>query len=119
VTQPIRNVTGMPYGEAQAFVDQQQAAPLAQAQSPEPLPEPRQMPTPLSAGTEFPDEPVTAGAGAGDGPGPEALGPSATEVSLTSHRHYLAGLELMASQPNASPAARNYIRRLIAATPPD
>jgi hypothetical protein len=116
VTQPIRNVTGMPYGEAQAFVDQQQAAPLAQEM---PMPEPRQMPTALSADTEFPDEPVTAGAGAGDGPGPEALGPSATEVSLTSHRHYLAGLELMASQPNASPAARNYIRRLIAATPPD
>jgi hypothetical protein len=115
VTQPIRNVTGLPYGEAQAFVQQQQGAPLAVA---EPPPPPR-VPTSLLAETEFPDEPVTAGAAAGDGPGLEALGPPAVERDLIAQRHSLAVMELLASQPNASPVARNYVRRLMAATPPD
>jgi hypothetical protein len=60
--QPIRQVTGLPYGEAGALVAQQQGAPMAATP-----PTPAVPVTPLHAGSERPGEPVTHGADAGAG----------------------------------------------------
>src|SRR5690348_5532140 len=82
--QPIRPVTGLPYGQAQQLQSIQQAAPMssspggnqaqpalaAQAAQP-PAGPPR---VPFGAPTQQPNVPVTAGAALGPGPGPEALG---------------------------------------------
>lgn len=68
--QPIRQVTGLPYGQAGALVAQQQGAPMSATPAPPSV-------TPLHAPTQRPGQPVTAGAAAGAGPGPEALTPSA------------------------------------------
>lgn len=88
--QPVRNVTGLGYGDAQAFRTQQQGAPMAQGQGPGPAlmspmgPGPQGPPqqgppgpptgapapvVPLHAPTQFPGEPITAGAPFGPGPG--------------------------------------------------
>jgi hypothetical protein len=64
--QPIREVTGLPYGEGQALTEQQQSAPMAQA--------PRPAPVPFNAPTTRPDQPVTAGADRGPGPSSAVLG---------------------------------------------
>lgn len=64
--QAARYVSGGEYGDGQEMMAIQQGAPMAAA------PEtPRRSVTPLSAPTERPDEPVTAGAPVGPGPGPE------------------------------------------------
>lgn len=78
-------------------------------------------PSPLDAPTEHPDEPVTAGSAFGAGPGPEVLGitpPTGLRAEdVAAVRRYLPALEAMASQPNASPATRSFVRRLRAAVP--
>jgi hypothetical protein len=68
-TQPARYISGMAYGEGQATMAQQTAAPMAGS------PVTPMMPsvTPLTAPTERPDEPLTAGMDFGAGPGSEAL----------------------------------------------
>jgi hypothetical protein len=68
-TQPARYISGLPYGEGQATMQQQQSAPMAGTQSTPSLPPI----TPLTAPTERPNEPVTAGMDFGAGPGSEAL----------------------------------------------
>lgn len=75
--QPLRAVTGLPYGDAGALMAQQQGAPMAQ-QPAAPAPQ-----IPFGAPTQRPGEPVTHGADAGPGsdssilaqmPGPPAAG---------------------------------------------
>lgn len=68
-TQPARYISGMAYGEGQATMAQQTAAPMAGS------PVTPMMPsvTPLTAPTERPNEPLTAGMDFGAGPGSEAL----------------------------------------------
>lgn len=61
--QPIRPVTGLPYGEGQAIVAQQQAAPMSQTNT---TPPPEAVP--FSAPSSRPNQPVTAGADKGAGP---------------------------------------------------
>lgn len=68
--QPIRPVTGLPYGDGQALTQQQAAAPMAATPPTPPA-------VPIHAPTERPNEPVTAGAALGAGPGLEALNPAA------------------------------------------
>jgi hypothetical protein len=75
-TQAPRYISGMPYGQGQAVMQQQQSAPMAG-----PTPQPSSvagMPslpslTPLTAPTERPFEPITAGMDFGAGPGSEVL----------------------------------------------
>ena len=64
-TQPIRRIPGQAYGEGQALVEQQQAAPLPVARR-------TQQPTRLNifAPTERPAEPITEGAMLGPGSPP-------------------------------------------------
>jgi hypothetical protein len=76
-TQPARYIAGMQYGEGQELMTQQQSAPMAGpsqvASSPTPLGASMPSVTPLTAPTERPDEPLTAGMDFGAGPGSEAL----------------------------------------------
>ena len=73
--QPMRAVTGLPYGDAGQLMAQQAAAPMSATP---PVPPP----PPLHAPTQRPGEPVTHGADAGPGadssiltqPGPPATG---------------------------------------------
>lgn len=71
--QPMSAPTGLPYGERGALMDMQRAVGMADT-TPQPSTPP---PTLLSAPTENPGQPVTAGAAAGAGPGPDALLPGA------------------------------------------
>lgn len=64
--QPIRTPTGLPYGQAQALTQMQQAAPLPAAPNLPPA-------TPIHAPSERPSEPITAGVDRGPGPGSEVL----------------------------------------------
>jgi hypothetical protein len=68
-TQPAQYIAGLPYGEGQATMQQQMSAPMA---GPSPVPGLPAV-TPLTAPTERPNEPLTAGMDFGAGPGSEAL----------------------------------------------
>lgn len=72
--------------------------------------------TPLGAPTENPDEPVTAGLDMGAGAGSDAMQPMVAEEppdpDLAGLAVYLPMLERLASQPTASVATRNLVRRL-------
>jgi hypothetical protein len=75
-TQPARYISGMPYGQGQEMMTQQQSAPMAgpnQAEASSPLDAMMAPVTPLTAPTERPAEPLTAGMDFGAGPGSEAL----------------------------------------------
>jgi hypothetical protein len=76
-TQPARYISGLPYGEGQQTMNQQQSAPMAGPNKPAAASNPvaAMMPplTPLTAPTERPDEPITTGMDFGAGPGSEAL----------------------------------------------
>jgi hypothetical protein len=76
-TQPARYISGMPYGQGQEMMTQQMSAPMAgpnQAVSAMPLDMAAMAAvTPLTAPTERPNEPLTAGMDFGMGPGSEAL----------------------------------------------
>ena len=68
-TQPATYIPGLPYGQGQETYNNQVAAPMAG----NPFPE-MEMPTPLSAPTSRPNEPITSGINRGPGPGTEAMG---------------------------------------------
>ena len=69
--------------------------------------------------TERPGEPLTTGIPSGPGAGPEALTANTRpDPELEAMRPYLPTLELLASQPNASPTARAFVRRLRGSMPP-
>jgi hypothetical protein len=72
-TQPARYISGMAYGEGQATMSQQQAAPMAGPADANPLGAMLAPVTPLTAPTERPNEPITTGMDFGAGPGSEVL----------------------------------------------
>jgi hypothetical protein len=77
-TQAPRYISGLPYGQGQATMQQQQSAPMAGPMPTEQSPSIAGIPslpqlTPLTAPTERPNEPLTAGMDFGAGPGSEAL----------------------------------------------
>lgn len=76
-TQAATYIPGMAYGEGQATMAQQQAAPMAgstsSAASVDPLGAMLSPVTPLGAPTERPDEPITTGMDFGAGAGSEVL----------------------------------------------
>ena len=70
-TQAVRRIPGMPYGEQQELTQQQQAAPLPKATTPQAQPVRRPMPQiDIFAETQRPSEPVTSGLPFGPGVGP-------------------------------------------------
>jgi hypothetical protein len=74
---PVKTVPGQTYGEAGAQRRAQQAVPMGAPQPPQVAPQQQQrqpLPvTPLSAPSERPDEPITAGNPLGAGPGMDML----------------------------------------------
>ncbi len=76
--QPARYISGLPQGQGQATYDQQTAAPMAG--TPEIFNSPI---TSLTAPTNRPNEPITAGADIGPGPGSDILNlPENTEPTI-------------------------------------
>ena len=126
-TQAARYVSGLPYGEGQALMATQEAAPLAAA----PSIEQSSMPSGLASAAASqpviglnepsarPDEPITAGAPLGPGPGMEALGPTVSqkfETQLIEDNRklleFLPSLESMANDPSSSTTFRGFIQYL-------
>jgi len=73
-TQAVRRIPGMPYGEQQELTQQQQAAPLPKATTPQAQPVRPRRPMPqmdIFAETQRPSEPVTAGLPFGPGVTPQ------------------------------------------------
>lgn len=98
------------YGEQKAFSEIQGGALMAQAER-SPMPQV----TPLSAPTQRPEEPVTAGAPAGPGPGPEAIGVSTsikeqTKFDTRQIAQYLPSLEHMANQPGVPTSFVRFVK---------
>lgn len=111
-TQAAKYVSGLPYGEGQAMMAQQQAAPMAAAGMPAPAPI-----VPLNAPSQRPEEPVTAGANAGPGPDMSSLGLGAKDVAADTNftaalASYMPALMHIASRSSTSPETRNIIRQL-------
>ena len=111
--QAAQYVSGLPYGEGQAFMAQQQAAPLAASGM---MPESAPI-VPLNAPSQRPDEPVTAGANAGPGPDMSSLGLGAKDVAASDAfranlASYMPALMRIAANPSTSPETRNVIRQL-------
>jgi hypothetical protein len=111
--------TGFAYGQNQALAEQKAAAPLATSAAPAAprpvVPDSIPQAVPLTAPTQNPDEPITAGVPVGAGPGPEALNlPQNTDTDTDKQRllSYLPALEVAANQPTSSQAFRNYVRLL-------
>ena len=80
-TQPAKYIAGMPYGEGQATMQQQMAAPM---QGTEQVGTSRLDITPLTAETKFKDEPITAGSDFGPGPDSSILNLPSTEQTVLS-----------------------------------
>jgi hypothetical protein len=125
--QPVRPVTGLPYGQGQQLQQTQAAAPMS-ASPGGPVPQsalagllggggggaPAQR-TPFGAATAQPNTPVTAGANAGPGPDQSALGiPQQSQQDMQALLAYLPVFQHMANQPGSSAAARNLTRSLMA-----
>jgi hypothetical protein len=118
--QAQRYISGMPnYGDGQQVMDIQGGAPMAAAPATPTLPltssagdgQTVQPPvTSLTAQSERPFEPVTAGAAAGPGAGPEALNLGAPDI--TQYQTVKEGLQAYASHPDASPAAKFLAQRV-------
>lgn len=77
-TQAAKYIPGLAYGEGQKTMAQQMAAPMAgpnksTTSNANPMAAMLEPMTPLTAPTERPDEPLTAGMDFGAGPGSEAL----------------------------------------------
>ncbi len=68
---PVTTVPGQEYGAQAEQAEAQRVVPMGAAPTPGLQ---RRLPTPLTAPSERPDEPVQAGLPLGPGPGPEALG---------------------------------------------
>jgi hypothetical protein len=126
-TQAAKYVSGLPYGEGQALMATQEAAPLAAA----PSIEQSSMPSGLASAAASqpviglnepsarPNEPITSGAPLGPGPGTEALGPTVSQKFDTQliedNRKlldYLPSLESMANDPSSSTTFRGFIQYL-------
>ena len=103
------------YGENRDFQDQQAGAPMAACQGGLDFStlfgNPADRVTPMGAETSQPNTPVTDGADAGPGAGSEVLS-SAPDQSMEALKAKIIALEFMANQPNSSPSARNYVRKI-------
>jgi len=121
--QPVREVPAAYYGERQEMRDIQGGATMAQGSMPAGSPTmpsngmtppsaPMTPPTPLTAPTEYPEEPITAGAPLGPGPGPAESSPSQDNQKLL---QYLPAILQQANSRDSSQQIRSlamYLRSL-------
>lgn len=94
------------YGEQQEFQQIQGGAAMAGSPA---MPKPM----PMTAPTQYPSEPLTAGAPIGDGPGLEALTPQspyARDMSMLGK--YIPQFEAMAADENTPESFRLFVRYL-------
>lgn len=115
--QPIATLPDAAYGEQKTYREDQSGAPMAASptQGGAPMVGPADLSSVVGFGapTLRPGEPVTAGAAAGPGPGTEALGLSDDDdPGVQNLKASLPALELMANQPTASRALRQFVRRV-------
>lgn len=115
--QPIATLPDAAYGEQKTFREDQAGAPMAgdpgAAGGPMVSPADLSGVVPMGAPSARPWEPVTAGAASGPGAGPEALGLTDDDDPGVAHlRNILPSLELMANQPSAGRALRQFVRRV-------
>jgi hypothetical protein len=124
-SQAAKYVPGLPYGEGQALMATQEAAPLAAAPSIEQSNMPSglasaaasQAVVPMNAPTSMPNIPVTDGADFGPGLGMDALGLSNREAAMDDAYRaqiaaYMPALLSIAANPNTSNMTRMIIRKL-------
>lgn len=125
-TQPARYISGLPYGEGQATMQQQMAAPMAKASTPAPA----SIESMISSGnfntllsdTDNPEEPITAGASVGPGPGPEVLPKSLTgdvrdKENIQIVAKYIPVLLEAAKIPDAPDSYKRFVNSLIEQLP--
>lgn len=125
--QAAMRYTGMPYGQGQALMQQQQAAtmskPMPAVTTASGSPTARGLRTladipQLTDPTQFPDQPVTAGANAGPGPGTEALQipsnmtPDNSQFNRTIDSYYPV-LSFINSRPSTSAETRQVLSLLM------
>jgi len=122
--QAIRDLPDAEYGAGKEFRELQQGSPLASApQTSTPVGGAGAGGDPLSAMVGFdaastmPNTPVTDGADAGDGAGMDALGlpNKGLKGEIAVIGKYLPVLIRQADSPDATPAFRAYVRRLLGA----
>ncbi len=118
-SQPIRPIPGGTYGDRQASVEQQQAAPMAASNGPPPGPPPGAMAStggPVSGDpfgpTERPNESLMTGAIPPAMPDPDAPDPDLAILASS-----LPLLEIRASQPGASEAFKILVKRIRSTVP--
>lgn len=108
--QPARKLPNAAYGEQQQFQAEQAGAPMAKSNNP------MANVVPLSAPTNRPSEPVTAGIDAGPGPGSEVLGlktPVDTQLQdLSVLAKYMPMFETFADSPESSGTTKAFIKYL-------
>jgi len=120
-TQAPKYISGMPYGQGQAMMQQQQGAKMA---GPTPTPKaapasaaPMSNPVPLSAPSQFPNEHITTGAAIGDTPGPESLmlpqqKQESNDPDINLVRAAFPIIELWAQQVDTSQGTKDYVNYL-------
>lgn len=110
----VQPIPGGNYGEQTAQAAVQQATPESSPAAPVP---PGVLPGsqgPLTRPTERPDEPLSAGAPWGPGPNSvPGINPNAPGMDMRKAIRMLPLLEIMASNPNASPQTRNLYRSVL------
>lgn len=118
-SQPKRPMPDAAYGEQQTFQDAQSAGPMA-GNALGPAGSPSRPPVdvvPFGAGSNRPDEPITAGVDMGAGPGAASLG-MLDEATLEKRADtdalmkYLPVLEFLANRPGSTASMRNLVRHL-------
>lgn len=120
--QPMQQLPDAAYGEQQTFQDAQRGAPMANsaADVPQGGPPPVDLSgvTPLSADSQFPNEPITAGASRGPGPDASVLGLQSqipvTQKQMANMAPLLPALEILAGSPNATDEFRAFVREVYA-----
>lgn len=119
--QPVRDLPDAKYGENAAFRTAQQAAPMSGggggmggAAAPAGLPDLSGI-VPMGAPSQRPDEPITAGMPFGAGPGSTASASDSgglTPEQAARLRSYLPVLVMLASQDDADPQTKRFVRQL-------
>jgi hypothetical protein len=116
--QAAQRYTGMPYGQGQALMQQQAAAPMAKGSMSSPsglglLPVPQ-----LTDPTQNPGQDISFGADAGPGPGTEALqipsniAPDNTQSNQALDAYYPV-MSFINSRPSTSPETRKVLSLLM------
>lgn len=117
-----RVAEGFAYGMNKQINEQAAGAPMAKAvatTAARPMNVAPQLPavTPITAETEFPNDPMTSGLDFGPGPGPESLAMpnlSSSEAEFNkSISSYYPVLSYIASRPNTSPETRRTLAILM------